>query len=704
MFNWNKYPSIRLLIPFLSGILIYVYLPVKFSFPPFVIINLILVLLCLGIWYKSIFPKYQHRNIFGIMLFVIFLFLGYNMAVLRNPIYKPNHINNHFTQSHKYIATITESVKYKNKYVKTIAQINETIVNDTATSCHGKVLLYIKADSISKQLNYGDKIFFSSNIQKVEPPKNPEQYNYQNYLQNNSVFHQAFIKENNWMLLEKNSGNIIKHWAIYCRDYFLKLFRENQLQDEKFAVAAALILGYDDYIENELMQSYSTTGVIHIICVSGMHVGLVYIIISFLTFPLKKKKWGFIFQTVIILATIWFYSAITGLAPSIVRAATMFTIIAIARTFKRNTDIYNILALSALILLWINPFFINNLGFILSYIAVISIIALEPLIYKIWEFKWNITDKIWKLIAVSLAAQIGTFPLSMYLFHQFPNYFLISNLIAVPVSSLIIYFGIGLLVLSPFHFIAIWIGKALTILIQCLNYCITQIEQWPFANTTNIYISFFEMLLIYFLILLIILSFLKPNIKKIRNILLLFSVFLFSICWRTAENTRQKQIVIYHHPKHLIIDFVNAKDNYLFCDSSLINDKSNLHFTCKNYWIRQGLSNTQFYNLQTSNINEPILMKHQNYFQFFNTTITYINHDWRKQWTEKSILTDLLIIDKQGRGNIQEITKWIKPKIIIYTASCYNKRRQQWKNECDILKIPFYDIKEKGAFIIKLNN
>lgn len=702
MFHWNKYPSIRLLIPFVTGILTYIYSPLKFFIPPFAIINLLVVLIILCIWYKNIFPNYNLRNIFGILLFIILIFLGFNMALLRSPIHKPNHCYNYSGDSTSYIAVITEAVKINEKYVKTIAKINEAKNNDSIVSCHGKVLLYIKRDSASEQLNYGDKIFFKTKLQPTHKPHNPEQFNYQVYLQNNGIFHQAFVKENNWVILKRQCGNYIKHITIICRDFFFKLFRDNNLKDEQFAVAAALILGYDDFIENELMQAYSTTGIIHIMCVSGMHVGLVFFIISFITFPLKKKKWGAVFQTIIVVLTIWFYSTITGLAPSIVRAATMFTIIAIAKTFKRNSDIYNTLALTALVLLWINPYFINNLGFILSYFAVISIVALEPLIYKIWEFRWIVTDKLWKLIAVSLAAQIGTFPLTIYLFHQFPNYFLISNLIAVPTSSIIIYSGIGLLILSPFHFISVWIGKALTLLIQFLNYCIIHIEKWPFANTNNISITFIEMLLIYILIFLIILLFVKPHLKKVRNILFIAAFLLFSISWRTTENNKQKMIVIYHHNKFTILDFIYGKSNYVICDSSLVHNKNNLAFTCKNYWIKKGVSRTQYFNLQTSNIDEPLIIKQHNYIQFFNTTLTFINHDWRKYSSDKSILTDIMVIDRQGRGNIQQIIKWIKPKIIVFTASCYNKRKQQWKEECDMLKIPIFDIGEKGAFIKNL--
>lgn len=182
----------------------------------------------------------------------------------------------------------------------------------------------------------------------------------------------------------------------------------------------------------------------------------------------------------------------------------------------------------------------------------------------------------------------------------------------------------------------------------------------------------------------------------------MFAIFLFSICWRTAENTRQKQIVIYHHSKHFIIDFINGKNNFIFCDSTLINNKSTLNFTCKNYWTKQGLSNAHFYSLQSTNFNNPVLIKYQNHFQFFNTTISYINYDWRKQSSEKTTNTDILVIDRGSIGQIQKLTHYLNPKIIIFLASCHIKRVKEWKNECHNLNIPYIDIKDHGAFIKEL--
>ncbi|MBA4323416.1 MAG: competence protein, partial [Odoribacter sp.] len=347
------------------------------------------------------------------------------------------------------VADISEPPVEKENTFKLVVEVRNIKDSTTWKEVSGKAIIYLQKDSFSSGLHYGDRLFISSDFSEVRSPQNPSEFNYKKYLSNRFVYHQSYVKSGKWKLVSRDHGNIFMTAAINIRNLFLGIFRDNKITGREYAVSSALILGYTDKIDPELMKDYSNVGVIHILSVSGMHVGVIFLVLNYLLFFFEKFRHGKIIKTIILLLLIWLYAMITGLSPAVLRAAAMFSFIAAGRSFNRQVNIFNSLAASAFLLLMINPFFLADVGFQLSYLAVVGIIIIQPFLSSLWYPGNWFLKQAWGITVVSVAAQIATFPLSIMYFHQFPNYFLVSNLIVIPFSNFIIYSGMLVLFTAP---------------------------------------------------------------------------------------------------------------------------------------------------------------------------------------------------------------------------------------------------------------
>ncbi|MGB1218008.1 MAG: ComEC/Rec2 family competence protein, partial [Saprospiraceae bacterium] len=307
-------------------------------------------------------------------------------------------------------------------------------------SCSGQILFYFPSDSLSEEINYGDELFIQTRINKPNKNLNPKGFDYKKYLHFQNVHYTGRVVKNNWQIVNKYEKENLYSFSHRTRKKGLDLLRKHLPSENEFAVGSALILGDKKEMTEEVQNAYAETGATHVLAVSGLHVGIVYAIITFIFGFIKSRKKGFnAFRLILSLILIWSFALITGFSPSVIRAATMFSFLTIGDLFTREKNIYNTLAGSAFIILLVNPYLLFSIGFQLSYLAVISIIFFQPLIYKSWYVENKFGKFIWGLISVSLAAQIMTLPISLYYFHQFPTYFILSGLVVIPAAGIIMY-------------------------------------------------------------------------------------------------------------------------------------------------------------------------------------------------------------------------------------------------------------------------
>ncbi|MCL2682194.1 MAG: ComEC family competence protein [Bacteroidales bacterium] len=362
----------------------------------------------------------------------------------------------------------------------------------------GKIMAYFAIDSLSTQLRYGDVLLIRNRAQTTDSIKKTGNFDYRKFLARKQIFHTIYLNQRFWKKVDENGGNPVRAYAIDVRDNFLSTLSQQGITGAEYAVTCAILLGYGAELTPELRKSYQNSGTVHILSVSGLHVGLFAMVVMHLLFFLRGERWKLILKAVIVLTCIWSYALITGFAPSALRSAIMFTFITLGKCMERRTSVYNSLATSAIVQLSYDPMILYALGFQFSYLAVIGIVMTQRLFAKLWSPKNKVSRYVWECITVSIAAQLTTTPLSIYYFNQFPNYFILANIIASPLSVLIIPLGMAILVSAPISSVVASIfGKLLNLTIWILNQSVSIIEQLPLSVWKNLEWSKFEMMLAY---------------------------------------------------------------------------------------------------------------------------------------------------------------------------------------------------------------
>jgi competence protein ComEC len=531
-------------------------------------------------------------------LVTLFLF-GHQLATLRTHTNQAEHII-HLPANQKIMAfsgVIIDAVKETENSYKTTIQLDAVKMDSTWQQQTGKVLCYFAKDS-ANPLTYGNKVICKSSFSLVDTPKNPSEFNYKRYLSFHNIYHRAYIGKGKYVVSGAEPAfsfigkpNYLIAQAISVRYFLVDLLSEHFSSNRELGIAEALILGVKDTLENDVVKAYSGVGAMHVLAVSGLHVGLVYQVFVLLFGWMKTKGWkmGKIAQPILLLLAVWLYAFITGLSPSVIRAATMFSFIILAQATGKSTNIYNTLAVSAFFLLCINPFLLMEVGFQLSYLAVLGIVYIQPKLYGIFSFNTMLIDKIWMITCVSVAAQVATFPLGLLYFHQFPTYFFISNLIVIPAAILILYGGIFVLIFSFSASVSSLLAIVLEKIIWATNELIFRINAFPYALISGVDISIAECWLIFAMIVLLLSFF---HLKKLSYFAMAFVSSLFFSGLQLQEfitESNKQGAIVYAVPNHSAIALRNGREIYFFADSALYMNDDKMLFHIKHHWWNQNI-------------------------------------------------------------------------------------------------------------------
>jgi len=703
----HLFPMVRILLPFMAGIIVCILISASVGIPVSIWISLLLLTLAAGfIPFKKF--RFVKRLLFGVVASAFLFVSGYNSVLLHKEILRPGHFSK-IQNTGIFIATVNEPLQEKNHSFKTILKVKGLKKGNLIVKTEGLILTYFAKDSIKKPPAEGSTITFSAKLQTIAAPQNPGAFNYRKYMANNNVYHQAYLNSNSWKLLDNPQGFSILRMAHEISRKFVSILHNNGLKGREFAVASALIMGQSDMLDNETLQAYSGTGVMHILSVSGLHVGVIFIIINFLLGFMKTKGSQLYLKTAIILFTIWAYALLTGMSPSVLRSAAMFTFISFGNASNRYVHIINSLAVSAIALLLYDPLMINNIGFQLSYIAIIGIVFINKPIANLWEPKNRIAEYIWGLIAVSIAAQVATAPLALLYFHQFPAYFIPANLVAIPLSFLAIYSGVAVLATSFMPVISNILGLLTNYLLFALNYSVEFIEKLPYSvlHVTSIFTK--ETILIYMIIISIILFFTLK--RKEWFYATLGAALVLSSCFTFTEIMRQKQqkIIFYSAGKQSALGFVNGEQQTLLADSMLIKDKIANKFQLAGAQNLYGINSGTKFALDTlletyQNLPKSLnpLQSSGNYFLFHNKRIVIIDSLVKPAGEIPKLTVDYLWIRNNPKLRINDLTKLYKPGMVIIDGSNSFYKTEKWMAELRKAGIKTYGLKNSGAFIVDL--
>jgi len=383
---WHQIPVVRLLLPIIAGIVLWLWADaLKLNaFYVSIIAGLVLAIslgFSIGYSFISVSQQYRLRLVNGMAITTALLVMGYLLSVFYAAPNRPVYYGNIANGETIFVAEICEPPIEKEKTINAIAQVKQIDRNGSLIATEGKIFLTFLKGANNPYLNYGDVIVADANIQTFGPPMNPGEFDYRRYQQLHNIYYRAFLTAGTWQRMASGKGNWFFTQVYKVRKAFLHVI-ENYINDENdLGVATAMMLGYRGYMNDETIQAYSSTGVMHILSVSGLHVGIVFLALSWLlSWVDERNRRAVIAKTVIILMVIWLYACLTGLSPSVLRAAAMFSLLAIGKVALRNTNTYNILAGSALLIILFNPFIIAEVGFQLSYAAVLGIVFLQPVI------------------------------------------------------------------------------------------------------------------------------------------------------------------------------------------------------------------------------------------------------------------------------------------------------------------------------------
>lgn len=694
----KEVPFFRLLVPFVAGIACQYWLqPLPYSWVNFIILLILLAFVFTAYIYSS---KWQLRWLFGFSISFFLFFTGI-LATIKEPSTDKLTVNS----NNRAIISLLDNPQPRSKSIRAEVEVKYVQLNSIWMPVKEKMLVYFDiCDSFALNLQYGSLLAVNLVPNTIPQSGNPNQFNYKQYLSDRGVSYSAYLTPNSWIFLG-NDGTLIKKIALKLRDRLVQLFKSNGLTGNELAVASALTLGYQDLLDDELRQVYSSSGAMHILSVSGLHVGVLYVLLSFLLSFMNKKVFTRFLKTFILLLFLWFFALLTGLAPCVQRSVLMFSFLVIGDFFMKKSNIYNTLAASAFVLLIINPYNLLDIGFQLSYLAIASIVFFYPYIYKLFYVKSWALDKVWSLIAVSLAAQLGTFSISLFYFNQFPNWFLLGNLVAIPLSTIALYLSVLLIVTSPFHIIAHYVGIAFAYSIYLLNYGLSQIEKLPFAVSEGLKISALQMFIILGATLMITLYLISKRYRYIFSTLLLLAVFLMLNSFSILKKASTKEFIVFNVNKKSLVSFRSGDQLIFFdADTSKIKFEDKYNFYIKGYLSSVGANKTyKVSNLSQEDIKSSFIqsktLKGIALVNFEGKAIAIpFNKDLDKQSCKRRLSIDYLIIN---RYYPKRIFDFIEPRMVIIDSSVSKRALTEITTKCSQEGIPYRITSLQGAFILK---
>jgi len=694
--NWSARPFLRILLFYLVGILLAQRFNSLIAVNALWVYFFIVVFLLLSVVLIRINTPWKIRSLNGLVVGILVCLLGY-WSTSRMLTDTEQDLSN---SQQIYLAEVMKDPVIAERSVKTVLKVVPVIKNDSGFIKPVRVMSFFSKDEKSESLSFGDRLLINVRLTKPEPPKNPYEFDYAKFLRLNGIRYSAFVGRDSWDKIASGKAFSIKRIAASLRNYILEKFSNNGLIGQDYSVAAAMILGYDDIMEPELEQNYVQAGAMHILCVSGLHVGVIYFVFNYLLAFLKRNRVQEILRAILLLLVVWFYAVLTGLSPSVQRASVMLSVFIIGSTLQRDRDSLNTLAASAMLMLIYDPLLIFNVGFQLSYSAVLGILLFHRPIYQLFYFRNWLADKIWSITVVSFAAQIGTFPLAAHYFHFFPTYFWFTNIFVLPLSFLIIGTGFFFIVTSWIPLFSSLVGLCLSLLVKILNFVVGTVDFLPLNGLRNIYFPWAKVLLVYLLVILLYQVFMYKKIKLILPVmltLLMIVVFTFN---RNYAVLKQKRMVVYQVNKHSAIAFVNGSNSVCLADTFLMSNEFAVDYQLLNSEISWRTErNTVCFD---SLVERPELNFYYDnslgQFNGFRFAILDGKPIYQSTGTDRIKLDGVI-----ARGNkyldLVQLQKTLDFELLVLDGSVPYYKQRSLKQAADTLGIECYITSESGAYV-----
>lgn len=674
-----QFPLMKITIWFVLGIVFSSY----FNPNPattFIFIGIFFVVFIIILYLSK--KDFIQKVYFGIATYLLFFQIGCFTHVIHNEFYNETnyvHLIKNETDYHSVELVLREKLKGNEKVDKYIGLVKKV---DNKT-CSGRILVQIHDAHGDSRIQIGNNIQIYGKCILNKKSLNPNQFDYGKYLNNKSIFGQIYTNANSIKVSDKIDKNIW-YYSDRLRNKIVANLQNNNFSKNELQVVNALILGQQQDISKEILKDYQYAGAIHILSVSGLHVGFILLFITFLLKPLPKNKLGNSIRLFTIIICLWGFAILAGLSPSVIRSVTMFSFVAVGLHLKRSTNIFHTLLVSMFLILFFQPSFLFDVGFQLSYLSLFFILWLQPLISNLWMPKNKIATYFWDILTVSFAAQIGAFPLSIYYFHQFPGLFFITNLIIIPFLILIMGLGVLVMVMAALNFVPMLTMRSLEFCIYYLNKIINWVASFEQFIIKDIPINWQALICLYVLIIAFVILFKKPTYPKIVFAFISVLLFQSTLLITRWEIQNQQEFIVFNSWKNTLITERNGDKVTVYGNQGTI-DKLASNNVLKSYLIANSSSITG-------------INKMQNLYFFNNKKIMVIDSFGVYS---KQINPDIIILRQSPKINLERLIQVNQPKLIVADASNYKTTIQLWKSICIKKKIPFHATAEKGFYKVK---
>jgi competence protein ComEC len=665
-----RFPLAKITIWFTTGILFAFYAkPGNVAvFSCLVFVSIVLILS----WYFSKRDLIQKVH-FGLAVYAMAFLAGSVTLIVHSGSFSANSYICQITDSetkHTVKVMLRErprSTAYRSRYIADVVRID-------AKKCTGKIMVNLDHADFGENLDVGTLLQITAPIIKHRPPKNPGQFDYGAYLANKSVMAQIYAGAADVKIAPVPQKGLF-YYSDRCRNTIIGNLEKSHFNKKELAVVAALLLGQQQDIDADTIRDYQLAGAVHILSVSGLHVGFLLMFLNFiLHFLPNNRKFSYL-KLIIIVIALWGFAVLAGLSPSVVRSVTMFSFVAVGMHLRRRTNIFHTLLVSMLLILIFEPSFLFDVGFQLSYLALFFILWLQPLLATIWQPKSKIVHYFWQILTVSFAAQIGTFPLSIYYFHQFPGLFFVTNLVVIPLLSVIMALGIIALLPALFGTVPVLVVKSLEASIVLLNQIIGRIASLEQFIFENIALNRWMMLALYLLFAATILWFEKPNFYKAVFALVSLVLFQGIVLMTRIDNEAQKEWIVFDVPKSTAVAVRTGTEITFFGSNKFKSEKMLQAYATANFCkikLYRILRNTAYFNGKRIGIIDSLNVYPTNF------------------------KPDVLLIRQSPKLNLERLLQKARPQIVVADASNYKSYVKLWKSTCRKYKIPFHATAEMG--------
>jgi competence protein ComEC len=634
----KEIPFLRIGLPLCAGIISGQYFK-----PDSTILLIVAVVIVSGFTVSLFYNKSMANLIFGYSLTISLFTAGFLL-------YTNEKDSLSRLKSEDTIFTCTLSdypAEKENSYMLTV-KLNQKTTSKGTVKVKGSMIIYNKKDSIMTTFMPGDLLIIKCIPVEIENKGNPYEFNYKFYMENQGIRYYSFTTSQDILNHVVPDHRKLVHRALIIREKIINMYRERGITGERLALVAAITLGQKNMLEPEQKQNFIKAGVMHIMAVSGLHAIILSLFVFNLLFFLKRR-----FNLLRILITIiilWSFAFVTGLTPSVLRATLMFTFLQAGYLMKREVNGINSVLASAFVLILIRPSVIFDAGFLLSFSAVIYIISFYYDFYRKLHLNNRLADKIWQSAVVTIVAQAGTLPLTIMLFNRFPTYFILTNILIVPLSNLLIVTGCLVPMLFPLHFISQTLALFLAFLTGLTEMLTARAASLPLSNIENIGMTTIECILLAGTIFLFCHYLLNKHSISVFFPLLCLLLFILAGSIVEVSARTSNQIIVYNTPGTQTIGVKTGKILNIFSDTSAIRPEVLRHSATLGLKIKTNQLKNSFYCIRAGEKN--ILISNS---------------------SAKNILSgfkpDIIVLTGSHPVFERNMPNYIKPEVLIFTSA-----------------------------------